>query len=108
MCNIYAYYIFSSTHISSYEDTFVFHKDTKCVQGHAILMAAPNIFYILHCDTNGRNKHLPGIDKIYLKSECHVITFMTNAPDSGYAPALLILRCIINRKLIINHKVNKK
>ena len=32
--------IFSSTHFSIYKDTFAFYKDTKCVQGHAILMPA--------------------------------------------------------------------
>ena len=30
--------LFSSTHFSVYKDTFAFYKDTKCVQGHAILM----------------------------------------------------------------------
>ena len=30
--------LFSSTHFSVYKDTFAFCKDTKCVQGHAILM----------------------------------------------------------------------
>ena len=30
--------IFSSTHFSIYKGTFAFYKDTKCVQGHAILM----------------------------------------------------------------------
>ena len=30
--------LFSSTHFSIYKDTFAFYKDTKCVQGHAILM----------------------------------------------------------------------
>ena len=33
--------LFSSTHISVYKDTFAFCKDTKCVQGHAILMPGP-------------------------------------------------------------------
>ena len=32
--------LFSSTHFSVYKDTFAFYKDTKCVQGHAILMPA--------------------------------------------------------------------
>ena len=32
------YLLFSSTHFSVYKDTFAFYKDTKCVQGHAILM----------------------------------------------------------------------
>ena len=30
--------LFSSTHFSVYQDIFAFYKDTKCVQGHAILM----------------------------------------------------------------------
>ena len=30
--------LFLSTHFSVYKDTFAFYKDTKCVQGHAILM----------------------------------------------------------------------
>ena len=34
--------LFSSTHFSVYKDTFAFCKDTKCVQGHAILMPAKN------------------------------------------------------------------
>ena len=28
-----------STHFSVYKDTFAFYKNTKCVQGHAILMS---------------------------------------------------------------------
>ena len=39
--------LFSSTHFSIYKDTFAFYKDTKCVQGHAILMPAPNHACIL-------------------------------------------------------------
>ena len=35
--------LFSSTHFSVYKDTFAFYKDTKCVQGHAILMPANTV-----------------------------------------------------------------
>ena len=30
--------IILNTHFSVYKDTFAFYKDTKCVQGHAILI----------------------------------------------------------------------
>ena len=38
--------LFSSTHFSIYKDTFAFYKDTKCVQGHAILMPACGYAYV--------------------------------------------------------------
>ena len=38
--------LFSSTHFSVYKDTFAFCKDTKCVQGHAILMPGFKLFYL--------------------------------------------------------------
>ena len=34
--------LFLSTHFSVYKDTFAFYKDTKYVQGHAILMPVMN------------------------------------------------------------------
>ena len=40
--------LFSSTLFSVYKDTFAFYKDTKCVQGHAILMPGCTVDEVKH------------------------------------------------------------
>ena len=38
--------LFSRTHFSVYKDIFAFYKDTKCAQGHAILMPAMKVSFL--------------------------------------------------------------
>ena len=63
--------LFSSTHFSIYKDTFAFYKDTKCVQGHAILMPA---LYSIWQLSNRNDQFIFGSEKVDLTHAPHLGT----------------------------------